>query len=509
MNWKRFLIATMTKKKYQFFLNDTKHPKEARDRLWNSEIVPLLKKSSYWQKLLKDLSSVALNDFGITEYEEYQEGLLAAQHSTIQPFNGEELIFWSETSGTSGVRKFFPITDSFQKQFQRTMAPYIYSLTQRFPGFFKEKMLYLVAVDTHKTTPAGIPTGWISNFNYRHLPSFIKRFYAMPDEVFASHEIYEQWGPVYGLASDLSAVFAVTPMVIDAFYKRCIDGFKDYLPHLLDDKPLPSHLPPLKMTRERRRHLQALAKADNLSFKQLWPSLEMAGCWTSGLCEYPAQQLQKLLGPEIKLVDGTYSATEGWLTVPIETNSVGGILHPGAHIVEFIPEGAAIEKENLLQCWELEVGKKYEVFLTTAMGFIRYRLKDIVKCTGYLNSSPKLEFCYKTQLLKLETCSITGKELQSAVLATHLDIEPYWYFARNSVGNRIVLVTNDEAEISELSLKKLHEQLIHISPTYAHSVETEEVLPVTLLQLPKEKLLAGMHGQTKPKFISQEVIAER
>lgn len=93
MNWKRFLIAAMTKKKYQVFLNDTKHPKEARERLWNSEIVPLLKKSSYWQKLLKDQSSVALNDFGITEYEDYQEGLLAAQHSTIQPFNGEELIF--------------------------------------------------------------------------------------------------------------------------------------------------------------------------------------------------------------------------------------------------------------------------------------------------------------------------------------------------------------------------------------------------------------------------------
>lgn len=509
MNWKRFLIAAMTKKKYQIFLKDTRYPKEARDRLWNLEIVPLLKKSSYWQKLLKNKSTINLNDFPITTYEDYQGELLAAQHHTIQPFNGENLIFWSETSGTSGIRKFFPITTSFQMQFQRTMAPYIYSLTQRFPGFFKEKMLYLVAVDAHKTTPAGTPAGWISHFNYRNLPSFIKRFYAMPDEVFTSHEAYTQWGPVYGLASDLSAIFAVTPMVIDAFYQRCIEGFKEYLPYLLGDKSLPSHFPPLKITPKRRKHLQNLLKDNNLSFKQLWPSLEVAGCWTSGLCEYPAHQLQKLLGSEVSLVDGTYSATEGWLTVPLETKDVGGILHPGAHIVEFIPEEEAIEKDNLLQCWELEVGKKYEVFLTTAMGFVRYRLKDIVKCTGYLNSSPKLEFCYKTQLLKLESCSITGQELQSAVQATHFNIEPYWYFARNSVGNRIVLVTDDEVEISELLLKGLHEQLIQISPTYAHSVETEEVLSVALLQLPKEELLADLHGQTKPKFISQEVIAER
>ncbi|KGP63966.1 GH3 auxin-responsive promoter [Legionella norrlandica] len=508
MNWKRFLIAAITKKKYQSFLEDTKHPKDVRDRLWNQEIVPLLIQSHYWGDWLKNKSSLDLNDFPITEYEDYQEGLLSAQNQTIQPFNGEKLIFWSETSGTSGVRKFFPITSSFQKQFQRTMAPYIHSLTQRFSGFFKEKILYLVAVDTHKTTPAGIPAGWISNFNYRHLPSFIKRFYAMPDEVFASHETYNQWGPVYALASDLSAVFAVTPMVVDIFYQRCIDGFQDYLPYLLGHKKLPSHFPPLKITRKRLKLLQGLAKNHDLSFKQLWPSLEVVGCWTSGLCEYPAQQLQKLLGSEIRLVDGTYSATEGWFTVPLETNSVGGILHPGAHIVEFIPEGDTIVKENLLQCWELEVGKQYEVFLTTAMGFVRYRLRDIVKCTGYLNSSPKLEFCYKTQLLKLETCSITAQELQGAMQLAGLNMEPYWYFARNSIGNRIVLVT-DETELPELLLKQLHDQLTQISPTYAHSVETEEVISPTLLQLPKEKLLAGLHGQTKPKLISQEVITER
>lgn len=509
MNWKRALIAAITRKKYKNFLHDTLYPELARERLWSVEILPLLQHSSYWEPILKTKASIDLDDFPITEYEVYEPGLLAAQDDTIQPFNGEKLIFWSETSGTSGARKFFPITASFQKQFQRTMPPFVHSLTQRFSGFFKEKIVYLVNVNSNKNTPAGTPSGWISNFNYRNMPSLIKRFYAMPDEVFANSEVYNQWAPVYALASDLSAIFAVTPMVIDTFYELCRAGFSDFLPYLLDEKSLPSNLPPLKITVKRQNYLKTLAKEKKITFKKLWPSLQVAGCWTSGLCEYPARQLQKLMGSEISLVDGTYSATEGWLTVPLESNQPGGILHPGAHIVEFIEEGFELDKGNLLQSWELDIGKKYEVFLTTAMGFVRYRLKDIVKCTGFLNKAPRLEFCYKTQLLKLESCSITGQELQQMIQAVNFNMEPHWYFARNSIGNRMVLVTDNSVELPDSLLGKLHEELIRISPTYGHSVETGEVIPIALLQNSMEQLLVDTHAQTKPKLISQQVIEER
>lgn len=510
MNWKRLLIAAMTKSKYKAFLVDTRQPEKARERLWINEIVPLLLQSPYWSLRVKDQNIPVLNEFAISTYEDYEAELLAAQNSRIQPFNGEELIFWSETSGTAGVRKFFPITKSFQKQFQRTMPPFIYSLTQRFKGFFKEKILYLVAVDAHKTTPAGIPSGWISNFNYRHLPSFIKRCYAMPDEVFDNAEVFAQWGPLYALACDLSAVFAVTPMVIDLFYNRCMSKFNDYLPYLLGEKEVPEGLPPINITKQRIHYLRQLSKSKTeLSVLSLWPSLELAGCWTSGLCEYPAQQLQQRMGNQVSLVDGTYSATEGWLTVPLESKQLGGVLHPGAHIVEFIEEGQEIEKENLLQSWDLEVGKNYEVFLTTAMGFVRYRLKDIVKCTGYLNKAPRLEFCYKTQLLKLESCAVTGQELQAMLQTVKFTMKPHWFFARNSLGDRVVLVTDTSVELDKCILTDLHAQLIQISPTYAHSVETGEVLPMTLLQLPVEILLVDSHAQTKPKLISQQVIAER
>lgn len=508
MNWKRMLIAALMRGKYKAFIEDTKHPERASTKLWNKEIVPLLKKSAYWRSFLKQKQEIVLDDFPISTYEDYAEALLAAQNSTSQPFNGEPLIFWSETSGTAGVRKFFPITASFQKQFQRTMPPYIYNLTQTFPGFFQEKILYLVAVDAHKASPAGIPSGWISNFNYRNLPAFIKCFYAMPYELFDNTEVYTQWSALYALASDLSAIFAVTPMVIDAFFTRCKQDFQDFLPYLLGQKQVPDFLPAVQISKKRQNFLRQLAQGSPSSFKDFWPALNIAGCWTSGLCEYPARQLQQVLGDEISLIDGTFSATEGWLTVPLDSKP-GGYLHPGAHLVEFIEEGKSILKENLLPAWQLEPGKNYEVFLTTAMGFVRYQLQDIVKCTGFLNKAPRLEFCYKTQLLKLESCSISEQELQKMLAKVEFDMAAHWYFARNSLGDRIVLVVDDMMQLSEEMLTKMHEGLMQINEPYAHSVETKEVLPMVLLQLPMQELLAENHAQTKPRLIAQRVIAAR
>ncbi|KTD74316.1 GH3 family domain-containing protein [Legionella tucsonensis] len=508
MNWKRRLIAAITRKKYLTFIKDTQYPERSRERLWNQEIVPLLKKSAYWSPLLQNRQTLSLNNFPITTYEDYEKDLLAAQHGLIQPFNGEKLIFWSETSGTAGVRKFFPITESFRAQFQRTMPPYIYNLAQNYPGLFQEKILYLAAIDSHRTSPAGIPSGWISNFNYRTLPSFIKRFYAMPDEVLDSTEVYTQWSALYALASDLSAIFAVTPMVIDALFERCLKNFNYFLPYLLGEKVVPDFLPPLQVTKKRQRYLRQLSQQDSGSFKDFWPSLTVVGCWISSLCEYPARQLKKLLGPGVEMVDGTFSATEGWLTVPID-NQRGGFLHPGAHITEFIEEGKPIKKENLLQSWELEQGKNYEVFLTTAMGFVRYQLKDVVKCIDFLNKAPRLEFCYKTQMLKLESCSISGQELQEMLCGISFDLAPHWYFARNSLGNRIVFVTDDTTQISDSILGQMHERLMQINEPYAHGVSTKEVLPMVLFQLPRDELLADSHAQTKPKLISQQVITEK
>ena len=57
--------------------------------------------------------------------------------------------------------------------------------------------------------------------------------------------------------------------------------------------------------------------------------------------------------------------------------------------------------------WRVEPGCDYEVFLTTVHGLIRYRLHDVVRCTGWFHRSPRLTFRSKSAfLLKVTSTAI-------------------------------------------------------------------------------------------------------
>jgi hypothetical protein len=504
---KRSLLKWLTKAKYQKFVKDTHNPEGAKTRLWHNEILPLLHQGTYWPGKFDLGLDSSLDLFEITSYENYAGALIAALSSSVQPLNGEEILFWSETSATTGNRKYFPITKSFQQQFQRTMPPYFYSLINRYPDFLKKKILYLAAWETGVFSPANIPMGLISHYNYKNLPPLIQSFYALPQEVFKDEATFKQWAPVYALAQDLSAVFAVVPIVLDNFIKTCVANFNIYLPYLLKEKALPAELPPLKMSKQRHNYLKNMNTDLSIEYKKIWPGLTVMGCWIEGPCKTYALKLAKEIGRRIDLLDGTYSATEGWLTVPIDVKHKGGVYHPGTHIAEFIEEGGDISKDKLLQSWQLKPGEKYEIFLTTAMGFVRYRLKDVVECTGYFNKAPILSFCYKVSSLLLDYCSLSECELRVAVTESNINLEPYWFFACDAKRNRLYFVVDKDAKITEHHTLMIHQQLLKKNDKYAYESQHNNILPCKLLKLAKKKLLKNHHAQTKPKIISQDILS--
>jgi|GEM_PF-2406220 len=512
MNIKRMLLKFITSNKYHSFLKDTQNPEQSQNELWQNEIFPLLKRGLFWPQRMDLSQQDQLNCFEITSYEDYQPYLDKALATTTQPFNGEDILFWSETSATTGNRKYFPITKTFQKQFQRTMAPYFYSLLQRYPKFLKQKMLYLAAWETGIQSPAKIKMGLISYYNYKNLPKLIQSFYALPIEIFRDETTFNQWAPVYALAHDLSAVFAVVPIVMDTFLKTCLENIHAYLPYLLNEKSMPDDLPGLNISKERLLYLNTLNYNATLHYKDIWPGLTLAGCWTQGPCSVYAHHLAQELGDTVSLLDGTYSATEGWLTVPIDNEHQGGVLHPRTHIVEFIEENQPIKKENLLSCAQLALGKKYEVFLTTAMGFVRYRLKDVVECTGYFNKTPIIRFCYKVSRLLLASrllldfFALTESDLRRALAEVDIHIKPYWYFACDNQRDCLYLVVDRDASISQNDAHAIHSALIKTNEKYAYESKQGGILPCKIARFEKQVLLKNHHAQTKPKIISQDML---
>ncbi len=141
---------------------------------------------------------------------------------------------------------------------------------------------------------------------------------------------------------------------------------------------------------------------------RIWPKVEwMYGMGTGALSFY-AKRLRRYIGEDIPMHYIGYTATEAFMAVPIELNSYEYVLLPQNGFYEFRP----IEQENydnLLTIKDLEPGKEYEIILTNMSGFYRYRILDVVKCTGFYHQSPKLTFCYRLN----QVANISGEKVSS------------------------------------------------------------------------------------------------
>lgn len=71
---------------------------------------------------------------------------------------------------------------------------------------------------------------------------------------------------------------------------------------------------------------------------------------------------------------------------------------------------------KLVDLADLEIGKEYELVITTYAGLYRYRVGDILRVTGFHNSAPQFHFVRrKNVLLSIDADKTDEAELQSAV----------------------------------------------------------------------------------------------
>ena len=130
--------------------------------------------------------------------------------------------------------------------------------------------------------------------------------------------------------------------------------------------------------------------------KKIWPKL----CWGYGmigstLAVY-VEKIRRYVG-DIPMHNMGYGASEGFMAMPVDLDCTDYVLLPRSIIYEFIPVDGD-ENERPLTLDQLEVGKDYEIVVTNFSGLYRYRILDIVRCTGWYNKSPRIEFLYRSNM---------------------------------------------------------------------------------------------------------------
>lgn len=114
-----------------------------------------------------------------------------------------------------------------------------------------------------------------------------------------------------------------------------------------------------------------------------WPRLQVVSCWGEQAAA-PGWRALRDRFPQALVQPKGLLATEGVVTIPLGHERPLAIR---SHVFEFLDPGG-----NARFAHQLERGGQYEVVLTNGAGLWRYRLGDVVECTGFVKSTPTLAF---------------------------------------------------------------------------------------------------------------------
>lgn len=152
---------------------------------------------------------------------------------------------------------------------------------------------------------------------------------------------------------------------------------------------------------------------------KLWPNVRYIKCVTTGSMKQYYPKLKQYAG-EVPVLGGDYFASECSVGINLDImqppEMTRFVLLPTAAYFEFlpfVPDAINVFEEETVDISGVQVGKMYEVVVTTYRGFFRYRLGDIVRVVGFYNSSPQVEFVMRGPKTPSEI--VTEKDLMLAM----------------------------------------------------------------------------------------------
>jgi hypothetical protein len=147
---------------------------------------------------------------------------------------------------------------------------------------------------------------------------------------------------------------------------------------------------------ERARELEEIVRRTGTLYpKDYWPRDCVIGNWMGGSVGAYLRHYPRYFGATPVRDDGLI-ASEGRMTIPLSDGTPSGVLDITSHYFEFIPqEEAERPQPTVLAAHELQEGRAYFILLTTAYGLYRYNISDVVRCTGFHNGTPLVEFLSK------------------------------------------------------------------------------------------------------------------
>ena len=285
----------------------------------------------------------------------------------------------------------------------------------------------------------------------------------------------------------------------------------------------------LRPDKERARELMREFSQgfDEPIIPRIWPRMSWIGGIGTGSFTPYVRKMRRYSGKTIPFNNLCYAASESFMAVARHMSDTSFVLIPDGGFYEFIPVHGKNQNKTLT-IEELEVGADYEIVVTNLSGFYRYRLKDVVRVTGFYNEAPMIRFNYrKDQLISIAGEKTNEEALRWAItqfsLEASVHVNDYSIYADDSTspGHYVILVEPDQIVPKE-SLTHFREimenKLMQANPAYGDMRRAGSLGPLELVFLQQQTyqlyrdlmIMKGFSAnQLKPPRIIDNPMKER
>jgi hypothetical protein len=414
------------------------------------------------------------------------------------------------TSGTSGARKLIPFTRSLQEGFDAALSPWITDLARQRPALRWGPAYWSVSpladegpsaagvsTDTVTSTVADaaaesadkVPTTFADDADYLGGPAawLVRQALAVPADLRFERDIAAFWHRTRLAllrARDLRLISVWHPSFLDLITNVSGDDWE----RLLD-----------ALTGARATELRAVGRHD---WPQWWPHLQVISAWGEQAAAAGFQRIAAQAPAALVQAKGLL-ATEAAVTLPYRGATPLAVT---SHYFEFLAESG-----DILGAHALERGRTYEVLVTNGGGLWRYRLGDVVECTGHLLATPTLRFLGRAgvnsdlrgeKLSEAFVACVLGDLFAAAAMPAYLALRAW--DCTDFAGYE--LLVSSDAESTD-SLARRLDAALSANPHYAYARRLGQLAPPRVVVVGEDQARTdlaaqrGRLGDAKPQLL--------
>ncbi|MFQ3594085.1 MAG: GH3 auxin-responsive promoter family protein [Gemmataceae bacterium] len=455
----------------------------------------------------------------IRSVEEFRRILPVRGYEAIEPYiqrvrKGEtnalladpRVHMFAMTSGTTSTRKFIPVTDRYLEDYKRSWNIWGLKVFLDHPDLRLRPIVQMAGDPDEFRSESGVPCGAVTGLTAKMQKRIVRFMYCIPAAMARLKDPQAKYYAALRLSvpREVSLLIAANPSTM-LNLARTGEMHKERLIRDIYDGTLSGYeYPPefraavqgrLRADRAVARKLEAIVEATgHLYPKDYWTRGFLMGNWTGGSVGAYLQHYPRYFGDN-PVRDVGLIASEGRMTIPLEDGTSSGVLDITSHYFEFLPESEADSPNpTVLAAHELVEGGRYFILLTTAYGLYRYHIHDLVRCTGFYNQTPLIEFLSKGANFS----NLTGEKLSeyqvthcvaqilrelNASLGTY-SLAPLWPDREEATPAYGLFVEPQDASIASELVKHLEIKLRQINIEYDAKRQSARLGPVQLQLVP-------------------------